>query len=507
MRPRISWPEQYVFALDTPLIVHNGRLLQPGEETNANNNYIELGAKRLTLEERATPRQLEDLYHEHNRDKVDQLQAWLTQEYFQQDFQSRAQIEQQQRRNKVLTLIVEKILPVLTADQLEDRIEEFVDDGPHEVQETEQDIQIPANVLREVQEIKRRRIQEIEAEHIQYQFDAEELPRESEVDERIYSMLRGPRGQFTRLNEPSAITELLGRYNVMIIDDKTYTLDTVPEFLAYFQEGIHEGFFAQTQEFSPSRDPIQIIDVIKQNIEAVEHKYRSRIINKLRSSHVKIDGSYFFPIFWQKTEELRNRHIKLAEKRITIEALEHGEYQTSLTHHLAQEVNRLEQAARSTRYERNGAGFLNQDSSYYVYITTPPYALVSPHLRAEPKYIAFPPAKIGVRIKTAGSGFEIGDVLLIEPYRHPFVGDRRAFYPICFGRWTRNNIPNFARKPPEEKVVDLLAQGKKTLMMGYRTGGNPYPHNSLRRERWDRWITKEQVEQQGLVCLNEFGGS
>ena len=58
--------------------------------------------------------------------------------------------------------------------------------------------------------------------------------------------------------------------------------------------------------------------------------------------------------------------------------------------------------------------------------------------------------------------------------------------------------------PIEQKVLTLLSQAKKTLMMGYRTGRNPYI--KLHKENWRNWLTKEEVEARGLVCLNEFGG-
>jgi hypothetical protein len=58
---------------------------------------------------------------------------------------------------------------------------------------------------------------------------------------------------------------------------------------------------------------------------------------------------------------------------------------------------------------------------------------------------------------------------------------------------------------PEQKVFTLLSQAKKTLMMGYRTGENPY--HRLNGSEFDNRITKRDVDRRGLVVLNDYGSS
>jgi hypothetical protein len=71
---------------------------------------------------------------------------------------------------------------------------------------------------------------------------------------------------------------------------------------------------------------------------------------------------------------------------------------------------------------------------------------------------------------------------------------------ICLGHY---NTSAARRKQPSEAILELLSKGKEILMMGYRTGANPY--NPLTADRWRNWMTKSEIDRQGYVCLNDFG--
>ena len=63
-------------------------------------------------------------------------------------------------------------------------------------------------------------------------------------------------------------------------------------------------------------------------------------------------------------------------------------------------------------------------------------------------------------------------------YKHPFCSNASANCGICLGEWS-GSINHLT---PAQKVVALLSQGKKTLMMGYRSGSNP--HHKLSKEKF-----------------------
>jgi len=140
-------------------------------------------------------------------------------------------------------------------------------------------------------------------------------------------------------------------------------------------------------------------------------------------------------------------------------------------------------------------------NEYYVYVTTPKFALRSPHVTDEKRYISFPPAKIGVSVMY--DDYEkkmiVGDPIVMNSYSHPFLPGRSTMQHICLGSYK----PSTAKRlPADQAILTLLSKAKENLLMGYRSGRNP--HNPLNKDRWNGWLTKKEVEQKELVCLNEY---
>ncbi len=515
---QLQLPAPYLFQIDTPLLLFNGRLLQPKSLTDALDNYAEFYEKRFSLEEIVTPKRLEELYFRHNKAAVEQMQETFIQRYFQQEFRSRDYISENLRMNKTLALIVEKVLPVLTADRLEGKIESIMAEDaqpqtcnqPPQAQRQVTEIEVPESVMREMRAVQRRLIHQVEQEYTG--ISLEDRPAESAVETRVQELLRPTIGHsvadtFTRLYEGSVLEELLGNNNIMLINGDAYSLVSAKDFISYFEEGLSRGFRDRIGQFPATTDPRKIAEFVEANRRGVDHRYKSRIINKLNSSRLRINRKFYIPIRWGKSEDLAQKYGQLLEKTMKIHAIEHNEYQTQQLYRIDQQRKRLEDIARSTSYERNNAGFMRHGNDYYVYLITPPFAMASPHLSASDRYLEFPPAKIGVRVKyiDRGSGtFEVQEPVVMNSYRHPFVGSEQPFTGICLGSWSGASQDILYNKPPEEKILTYLAQAKKTLMMGYRTGGNPYPRNKLLRCNWDGWKTLQQIEAKGLVCLNDY---
>ena len=516
-------PTPYIFCIDTPLVLFNGRLLQPKQQTEDDDNYAEFYSKRFSLEEIITPKKLEELYFRHNAAQIEGFQQSFVQGYFNQEFQSRESISNALRENKVLSLIVEKILPVITAGRLESRIEDIVrDDGPTaqaaraaQQANTEEfnTENIPESVMREVNATKRQLISQIEEQYRGLALDSQEDC--DEISDRIQDLLRpaaraSSNDTFTRLNEDSALSEMLGNNNMMVINGKLYSLMTIKDFLFMFEEGVSPRFFEMAQRFYATTEPDSIVRTIENNKELIDHKYLSRIVNKIQSSKLKVNGKYYIPFLWGKTSDLSDKYKLFLEKRMKTDAVEHSEYQTREIYRITQERRRLESIATRSQYERNNAGFVNDrnsSNSFYVYVTTPAYALKSPHFNSSDCYMPFRPAKIGVKIKYFGGNrndaFEVSSPVIMHSYTHPFLGNASAYARICLGSWGERSESRLHRMPPDQKALTLLAQAQKTLMMGYRSGSNPYIR--LYRNEWRGWLTKEEVERQGLVVLNDFG--
>lgn len=264
--------------------------------------------------------------------------------------------------------------------------------------------------------------------------------------------------------------------------------------------------YHRLQRFSPDTDPAHIVKVIRENILQIDKKCRSRIRNKMREAKLRINKEYYLPYYREDSQAFREALVhsykKLIEKKIKTDAVEHYEFQTQELQKLTEEKKELEQLARARNYERKGAGFTVKDGHYYVYVTTPPYALKSPHVRGQDCYVPFEPAQIGVRINYQDGRFMIGTPRIMHKYRHPFTGNNSGgIGGICLGRDGNDVAERALRLRPAQAVIRLLDQGKKTIMMGYRSGSNP--HISLSRSEWRNWMTKRQIQRKGLVCLNE----
>ncbi len=121
MNPR-NFPKPYFATLDTPLIYFGKRLLQPKQQTSDTNNYAEFYSKRFALEEIVTPKKLESLYFRHNSDVFERFQQEFIETYFEREFKTRAELSASFKQNKVLALIVEKVIPTITSVNLENRI-------------------------------------------------------------------------------------------------------------------------------------------------------------------------------------------------------------------------------------------------------------------------------------------------------------------------------------------------------------------------------------------------
>jgi len=309
-------PTPYIFEIDTPLIVHQRRLLQPRSPTNNNDNYAEFNNRKYALEEIVSPRVLEDLYVKHNQDIVNRIQERYIREHLQQEFTSKRQLAQRSRENKALALVVEKILPTITADIMAERIDDIVTEGHHPQPESiiETDVEITARDRQVVSDINRRLLKDIEEGYRRFTLD-EGL---SQIDNRIQQFLV-PTGQ------NSTLAELVGNYNLMRIDHKIYELLTAPQFLSIFQQGMTGNLYAQVLQLPTNQDPQETIDWLKRRIQFIETKYRSRMINKLRSSKVKIANQYYFPIILEipegeqykqiKKQDLVERYTHLLEKK------------------------------------------------------------------------------------------------------------------------------------------------------------------------------------------------
>jgi hypothetical protein len=519
-------PNPYIFELDQPLLLYHGHIIQPKLATRADDNFIELNHRRYALEEIATPGELEALYFRHNKEIIEHDKAEFSQHYFNQKYRSQENITERIRSNKVLQLIIEKVLPVLTAERLHNRIGELMaEDAPavesSEIPEIDYE-QVPESVVREVERLKDELLLQVDNEYSGYMLEGQQIASVTTLESRISSILAPTspnHNMYPPQNENSALNELLNGNNLMLLNDNVYSLITIPEWLGMFYDSYTPRFQAIVDQINTRSPPEWIVQQLDIFRGEVDHAFHSRIVNKIESTKAKIDGRYVLPFLEHNFSDLKSRYKKLLQKKVKRDVIMHGGYQIRILHQIAQETARLEEMMASSSYERNGAGFTQHNGDYYVFIQTPAFAMRSPDFHEPANYLPFKPAKIGVRIRynpsryrddgyawgtsaREGDGhFEISSPVIMHSYKHPFLGSASAYKTICLGLYHMDGRTE--RGPIEGKVLALLDQAKQTIMMGYRTGSNPYI--KLHQSKWTGWITQEEVIRRGLVCLNDWG--
>jgi len=546
-QPSNPIPDPYIFSMGTPLMFFNGRLFQPAnnQDSGLTNNYVEFSDTRHELQEIASPKDLEDLYFKHNSQASEEFQQRYIRTTLQKELRSKNLLEDELKNNKILSFIVNDVLPVITEERLEEDISTILTDEEHETQRrkasrarsgprqetsapqarrTVEHQEIPRGLLAEVRRMKREFLAKLDAEYAPFERTNpnhrrnDQNSRESNLVSRINELLSPSRPDYISrmisderyelLQDNSILNNNVLFSNIMTIGERMYDLVSLPEFIGYFKDKMKPELYHKLERMSASVDPDELNHAVREGILDIDKKCRSRIRNKLRESKVKINGEYYIPFYREDSPAFRNnlltRYNKLVEKKLKAEAFDRYEQQTTDIYELAEEKKRLEHIAKMSNYERKGAGFKIVHGDYYAFVTTPKYALRSPHVSSPKRYVVFEPATIGVRVRhISGRNFEFSDPMIMHSYTHPFLGEASAYKTICLGDRGFSAAHSAKRLSPERAVLALLDQGKKTLMMGYNSGNNP--HKSLQKESWpeSRWKTKEEVERKGIVCLNE----
>ena len=108
-------PKPLVFKIADPLIIYKGNLFQTGQvDETLVNNYFDLNGLRFELDEIETPKRLEDLLFKNHAVEFERIQQQYIQSAIRTEYQSREQINSEIRQNKILHLLITKVLPNIT---------------------------------------------------------------------------------------------------------------------------------------------------------------------------------------------------------------------------------------------------------------------------------------------------------------------------------------------------------------------------------------------------------
>lgn len=523
MELEFDLPTPLVFTIGEPWILYRGRLYQTGDPMeDVSDNYFELNGMKFGLGEIATPKRLEELYFLRHSDGIERASQDYMRRAANTEYRSKKAIEEELGRNKVLSLLITKVLPVITNFNADEKISRMIEEEQgieHEGSFLDQMLtntgsarsgyhsSDSAAVQRDAQNQKARLLENIARQYGQFEISNNGFQQANGIIDQLSQAIENRIGaEISPLLDGSILSSQIfpGR-NIMYYKKGIYELVEAREWIGYFRQFIEPGFYRRLQRIPASREPDEIYDIIKENLQLVEKRYLSRLINKLKTSKLKISGRYYFPILMQgeNLDEVLSLYKKLIEKQVKLAAVEHNEFQTLQMSEIARQREQLSRIADLHSFELNGAGYELKDGGYYVYVTTPEFALKSPHFSDAKHYLPFPPAKIGVKVSydNYAEKYVIGNPLVMNQYRHPFLSARASMQQICLGSYK----PSSARVlQPDQAIQTLLSKAQEIIMMGYRRGNNPYQSNELTKDRWRSWITKREMERRGLVCLNDF---
>jgi hypothetical protein len=505
-------PIPYIFKIETPTLLFRNHLFQPRIETTNDSNYMDVLGKKLNLEEIATPKVLEDIYFDNNKELFEQYKQDFVSTSMNQLYLSADNIEAELKNNRTLSLIVNEILPVITSVKVDNQLDAALNDKNYNPKEDMKDIfsnltRSPGRLRVEndssvVDTTRNELIANIEK---MYSHVGVQKSKKSKLEDCITRELIGVgrNARVTSASESSILVdELLGESNFLFVENRTYELYTIPKLMSEFKNKMSEGYFREISKVGPDVDPSIVIENVKKHYDQIDSSVLSRIINKLKGTKLNIEGNYFFPLYFNETTDMISDYTKLIEKKLKIEAVNHTRFQAESLRKIAEEKSQLSKLVNTDKFEMNGAGFEKLNGSYYVYITTPEYVLRSPHNSND--YYKFGRAKIGVEIEMHGNNsVEIMEPYVMNNYMHPFLPGHSTLQKICMGQYKTDSA---RRLPPGQAVLTILTKAQENLMLGYKTGGNP--HHALNDSTFRAYkITKQEFERSGLVCLNDYRDS
>lgn len=516
---QMELPTPYIFTLESPIITFKGRLYQPGIETLRDDNYFDTGNAKYELNEISKPIELEELYYTHEKETLEQFKREFSNQRLNSTYMSNEEIQRQLGDNSTLKLLITEILPVITSIRVDNQINAALNDQSYEksseLEELIQNINTNSRTNRRntssnssnsnnshnAERAKEELIRQVNREYN----NLVRRPTENRLEGQILTVLENnseTREAMTIFNDNSIYnTELTGGSNFLRLEDSVYELVTTSKLMEEFRSNIDQHYYQQLTQIPATKDPLEVLQYVRENYQYVRHAVKSRIRNKLKSTKVKIGEQYLIPLFVEETSYMLDDYKKLTEKKLKIDAINHEEFQAQTIARIQEEEEQLEKLINTNKYEINGAGFEKRSGEYYAYITTPEYILRSPHNN---NYYKFPKAKVGVTIRASGrNSLTIGDPIVMNRYSHPFLSDSSSMQRLCMGNYSTSH----ARKlNPGQAVLTLLTKAHENLMMGYRTGSNPY--KKLNNESFsNKKISEAQFRNSGLACLNDYRGS
>lgn len=436
--------------LEEPLIYIDGKLFTGGQKKNKNGDFIAYRDAAFSLEQIGPPNVFDFLFCKRNKNSIEELKRDYIRTVKSEDLNTEEDVAKRVCDNKIMQLVVSKILPKLTGEKLNKDLDNLL--GLH-VQEESID-ENPGDTR-----LARRVLNDLRINNIATQRNVKSL---EELFEKY-----------------SSAEHLFEGQSFCKIDDRFYEIEDVKD---YFSRKFSNESRSVRQGISHINSNMSINGLISfaRNLNA-EEKITDEVVRRINGFTIRYDSKNFKLHYLADKTLALNRIKDLYDKGSSVEAVYQYAAQLSGVKKQRELEEKYRDIVNKREYEENGAGFVNDGSGLYVYAKTGTYEIN--HGRSTYR---FPSAKIAVKLRSSGRGISVESPIVMNAYKHPFLQGGGSMQTICLGNFS---IDHFNRLGTDEKIVACISKGMETLKFGYRgTPGEDFtPYNRLSDSKYNSY--------------------
>ncbi len=422
--------EHPLLELQEPLIYLNGKLFSAGGEKEPVEDYFAYKDLAFELAEIGPSHQLDLLWCRRQAGSFEEKKKSIAKQIQKTELQSREEILHEMCSSDVLELIVGKLLPKLTGEQLDDNLDKLL--GVEKKEEDEEDFEegkIAGEVIKELG------------------LQNEMINTKSRSLEELFSKGHS-------LLEAAFTTDGFCRINnhfYQLVELKRYLLEKVGGYGRGAELAIN-GLNGHADR-SDYIEVLQGMDVDTKSIE-----------NKINGLMVKHAGNNYVLAYSLSPGEVKKSIDSVCEQYLQVETAYQYENQLRSIEKRKKLEGEYKEIITKNEYERNGAGFKKYRTGYYIYTETGRYQVQFAGRRWN-----FPSATVAVHLSSNGRSVRIGRPVVLNKYKHPFLSGFSAGQGICLGYL---DLGRFRNLPTEEKILANLSSGVEILKYGYRDGAH-----------------------------------
>ncbi|MBU0461712.1 MAG: hypothetical protein KJ574_03945 [Nanoarchaeota archaeon] len=478
---------------EEPFAIIDGRLYQVSER-EARATTLNLGETALGLVPAETVQNLERFYRNLHAQDIEQQMRSFLEARLQKEIKTQKELKRFLGDNRAVQFIVYEVFPHFMDkdDNLDELIQEANDGNGKKKKKEKKDTEPAADIdallngekpaeitLADYQKAKAELIKEIEQEYNAEQ-KAEEARRLAEE-------------QRTQAGQKRAVPQETDELEQMLTTH-------------YQQKGLLQA--------EPAQKPLEklkqgdgLVEILgnKDVLVMLGHVYQLAQTKDDADTFVAVKGKRFALAPFTNVESVEDAYQRFLAKSIKIDAVEQLEDQVREIEEAKAKFKGIEGLAKKNEFQAGDVGFMKHDEGYYVYLRVPKFAMKHPK---RDDYYLFEECRVGVRINYSDGELHIGEPVVIDKYRHPFLQGNTAFQHICnLAGWRGNGYDKAMQ------VVKRLSDAKNVIMHGmtvrsFRSHGGTDIHDShywsevLKDKLAGRDITRAKAEKEGYQITN-----